>query len=112
MGPGLRPASSGSASVVTYWWASGSSGTRIPIMSPMAGPQNPAQETTMSASMTVSSPIRTPVTFPPSCSIPVTVVSPRNRTPAAVDFSMSSCTARAADANPSEGTRKPPSTVS
>ena len=35
----------------------------------------------MSAGMTVPSAIRTPVTLPPACSIPVTVVSPRNAHP-------------------------------
>jgi hypothetical protein len=60
--------------VKTYWWASGRMGHGMPAISPIAGPQNPAQETTMSAG-TVPSDVVTPVTRPLARSMPVTVVS-------------------------------------
>ena len=72
----MRPSSSGTGVVFTYWWASGSSGTFMPTILPSSRPQNPAQETTMSAGITPSA-VSTPVTLPPVCSMPVTVVEPR-----------------------------------
>jgi hypothetical protein len=53
------------ADVRAYWWAIGSSGMVTPASAPTAGPQNPAQLTTMSALWKPLS-VRTPVTAPPS----------------------------------------------
>ena len=56
----FRPASSGRALVVTYWWASGSSGTAMPTIAPTWRPQKPAQETTTSAAIVSVSPVPRP----------------------------------------------------
>ncbi len=61
--------------LMTYWWASGSSGTSRPTILPSSRPQKPAQDTTMSAGITPSA-VSTPVTLPPSWAMPVTVVEP------------------------------------
>ena len=115
LGLGVAP---GQSSGRRRWWRIGgpaAAAARASRSCPRsAGPQNPAQETTISASMMPHpSPIRTPVTLPPACSIPVTVGAPQEPHPGRGGLrSMSSCTARAADASPSEGTRKPPRTAS
>ena len=63
----------------------------------------------MSAGITPSE-VSTPVTLPPSWAMPVTVVCPRYVTPAALERSISSWTARAARARPSVGISRPPRT--
>ena len=57
-------ASSGSGDVLTYWWASGWSGTGTPASAPTRGPQMPAAQTTMSAGNSPRS-VTTAVTRPP-----------------------------------------------
>ncbi len=97
-------ASSGSGEVLTYWWASGWSGTGTPASAPTRGPQMPAAQTTMSAGNSPRS-VTTAVTRPPSVRTSVTVCSPRNRTPASVARRAWASPARTALARPSVGTR-------
>ena len=60
---------SGSGFVFVYWWASGWSGTVIPTIAPISGPQMPAAHTTMSASISPSS-VTTARTRPSSVRMP------------------------------------------
>ena len=103
----LRPTSSGIWSVLAYWCANGSSGTSMPTIAPISGPQKPAHDTTMSAGI-VPLDVATPVTRPPLCSIPVTLVDPRNTAPRAWARRATATTTRDALASPSVGTYSPP----
>ena len=96
-------ATPGSGVVVVYWWASGWSGTVIPTIAPINGPQMPAAQTTMSASISPWS-VTTARTRPSSVRIPVTVWLARNRAPPSVARRACASETRTALARPSVGT--------